>query len=160
LQYSIFSKLQILKIRYALPKWELLTNFLENNGKNLKEFYLGDFYGNSDNYLNLAIAKFCPNLRKLSSGFRHNELETSKLVLNNCQYLKSINIWCVDEFLSEKRAVEAIVKCSQNIYELVLYHPPHAPHRLLHPEELEFMLQFGQTMYQKSHFLWKFIIKT
>src|SRR6266536_4322363 len=43
LQYAIFPHLQILKIRYACPIYGLLIKFLENNGKNIKEFYIGDF---------------------------------------------------------------------------------------------------------------------
>ncbi|RIA87725.1 hypothetical protein C1645_827408 [Glomus cerebriforme] len=65
LQYAFFPKLQILKIEFACPKYELLINFLENNGKNLRECYLGNYNRNSDvNSLNLAIAEFCPNLKK------------------------------------------------------------------------------------------------
>ena len=64
--------------------------------------YLGEIKGDSDDSLNLAIAKFCTNLRKLSTGFKNDELETLKTVFNACQYLESIKIWCGDEFLSEK----------------------------------------------------------
>ena len=94
LQYAIFPQLQVLKIRRACPEHKLLIDFLEKNGKILKEFYVGDIDGYSDNSLNLAIAKFCPKLRKLSTGFIKNELETLKLVFNNCQYLERIKIWC------------------------------------------------------------------
>ena len=41
---------------------------------------------------NLVIAKFCPNLRKLSVGIKKDELEILKIVFNSCQYLESINI--------------------------------------------------------------------
>src|SRR5581483_10866755 len=40
LQYVTFSQLQILRISYSSPKVELLINFLEINGKTLREFYL------------------------------------------------------------------------------------------------------------------------
>src|SRR5581483_10768393 len=123
LQYIKFSQLQILKIRCEYPKCEFLIKFLENNGKNLREIYVGDLNGCSDNLLNLAIAKFCTNLRKLSTGFKSNELETLKIVFNSCQYLESIMIWCGGEFLSEKEALEEFVNHSKNIYELILYHP-------------------------------------
>ena len=56
---------------------------------------MSDIYGYGDlssNSLNLAIAKFCPKLRKLSTGFKNSELETLKLVFNSCQYLESIRI--------------------------------------------------------------------
>ncbi|RIA89722.1 hypothetical protein C1645_824425 [Glomus cerebriforme] len=45
-------------------KYEILINSLENNGKNLKELYIKP----SNNSLNLAIIKFCPNIRKLFTG--------------------------------------------------------------------------------------------
>ena len=38
LQYATFSQLQILKIQYGCPKFELLINFLEINGETLKNF--------------------------------------------------------------------------------------------------------------------------
>ncbi|RIA85858.1 hypothetical protein C1645_830179 [Glomus cerebriforme] len=137
LQYVIFPKLQILKIRSLSSKYKLLIKFLENNGKNLKECYIGNYRDKTDNSFNLAIAKFCPNLRKLSIGFKSSELETLKIVYNSCQYLESIKIWCGDRFLSENEALEAFVKYShQNIYELVLYRVYSTQSKLL-PEELE-----------------------
>src|SRR2546430_3931716 len=48
----------------------------------------------SNDSINLAIAKFCTNLRKLSTGFKKDELETLKMVFNGCQHLESIKIWC------------------------------------------------------------------
>jgi hypothetical protein len=74
LQYFIFPKLQILNFVYECPKYDEFIKFLENNGKNLKELYVGDDHikdieGYNDNSLNLAIIKLCPNLRKLSTGF-------------------------------------------------------------------------------------------
>ena len=54
LQYVTFSQLQVLKFQYENPRNELLVKFLENNGKNLKEFYVGN---SMDNSLNLAIAR-------------------------------------------------------------------------------------------------------
>ena len=43
--------------------------FLENNGKNLKEFYVDE----DNSLLYLTIANFCPNLRKLYNVFQDNE---------------------------------------------------------------------------------------
>ncbi|GBC53562.2 hypothetical protein GLOIN_2v1876960 [Rhizophagus irregularis DAOM 181602=DAOM 197198] len=40
LQYANFPKLEILKIPYQCPKSEYIIKFLENNGKNLKMFYV------------------------------------------------------------------------------------------------------------------------
>ncbi|RIA96742.1 hypothetical protein C1645_871843 [Glomus cerebriforme] len=155
LQYAIFPNLQILKIQAACPKFDLLIRFLENNGNNLKECYIGDEMGHSDNSLNLAIAKFCPNLKKLSTGFKNNELETMKIVFNSCQYLESINIWCGGKFLSEKEALESIVKYShENFYEIIWsYQYYHVQLKLL-PEELEsFFISWMDRVPQKSLYL-------
>src|SRR6266542_3605040 len=62
LQCGIFPHLQILKIRKTPPRCESLVKFLENNGKYLKEFYVGDNGSNGNKSLNLAIAKFCINI--------------------------------------------------------------------------------------------------
>ncbi|RIA89789.1 hypothetical protein C1645_824318 [Glomus cerebriforme] len=65
LQYAFFPKLQILKIEYGCPKYELLIKFLEKNGKNLRECYISYCKYNGDvNLLKLAITEFCPNLKK------------------------------------------------------------------------------------------------
>ena len=87
----------------------------------------------------MTIAKFCPNLRKLSVGFKGNELETLKMVFNSCQNLESIKIWCGGNFLSENEALEIFVKYSpKNIHELILYHMYYVQQsELLLPEELE-----------------------
>ena len=137
LQYITFSQLQILKITDSFPEFELLINFLETNGRTLKELYLSEFIGICDNPLNLAIAMFCPNLRKLSTGFKSNESETMKIVFCNCQYLESIKISCGGEFLSEKEALEMVVNNSpKDFYELIFYHQYPVQPELL-PEELE-----------------------
>ncbi|PKK68407.1 hypothetical protein RhiirC2_851456 [Rhizophagus irregularis] len=44
----------------------------------------------NDNSLNLAISKFCPMLRKLSTGIKNNESETLKINFNSCKYLGSL----------------------------------------------------------------------
>ena len=78
LQYVTFSQLQILKFPHGCLRFELLAiKFLENNGKNLRELYLDE----DNNSLNLAISKFCPNLRKLYTVFKNNESEALKLSL-------------------------------------------------------------------------------
>ncbi|RIA97845.1 hypothetical protein C1645_871085 [Glomus cerebriforme] len=136
-QYAIFPQLQILKIQNYILEYETLIKFLEKNGKNLRELYVDDDGGYSDNSLNLSIAKFCPNIRKLSIGFKSYELETLKIVLKNCQYLESIKIWCGGEFLSEKEALDTFIKYSnENTYEIILYHSYNTRSKLF-PEELE-----------------------
>src|SRR5581483_4854396 len=90
LQYVTFSQLQILKFPYEVPKLKLLNNFLEVNGKTLREFYIcRDVI--SPNLV--SFTKFCPNLRRLSISFENNKLETLKTVFNNCQFLESMIIW-------------------------------------------------------------------
>ncbi|RIA81351.1 hypothetical protein C1645_837159 [Glomus cerebriforme] len=132
LQYIIFSHLEILKFEYAYPKYELIK-FLENNGKNLKEFYIG----NSDDSLNLAIAKFCPNLKKFFTIFKNNELGSLKKIFASCQYLESIKIWCGDRYLRDKEVLDVVVKHSpKNFYELKIYYVINAQSEIL-PEELE-----------------------
>jgi hypothetical protein len=88
LQYN-FPNLQILSLR-KFPKVEKIIKFLENNGKNLKEFYINEY----NNSLNLAIAKFCPNLKSLYTRFMFDEIETLKEIINNCQKLESIEVNC------------------------------------------------------------------
>ena len=72
LQYVTFSQLQILRIPNAIPKLELLINFLEINGKTLREFYVQEDVM-SPNLV--AFTKFCPNLKRLSVRFKNNKLE-------------------------------------------------------------------------------------
>ncbi|CAB4399826.1 unnamed protein product [Rhizophagus irregularis] len=119
LQYVNFSKLQILKIPYKCPKPEYLMKFLENNGKNLKKFYIGG----SDKALRSSIAKFCPNLKSLFIIFRNGELEVLKNTLSSCKYLESIKIWCGTDYLSEKEVLETVAKYSpSNFCELKIHH--------------------------------------
>ncbi|RIA98069.1 hypothetical protein C1645_813314 [Glomus cerebriforme] len=58
------AQLQILKFQRAAPKYKLLIKFLEYNGKNLDEFYLGYSHDYDNTSLDLAINQFCPNLKK------------------------------------------------------------------------------------------------
>ncbi len=93
LQYVNFPQLKVLKFLHSLPSVEILIKFLEINGKNLTEFYADESFRYNDdslNLANLAIAKFCPNLKILSTTFKDDESETLKLFLNICQYLEII----------------------------------------------------------------------
>ncbi|PKY34145.1 hypothetical protein RhiirB3_453586 [Rhizophagus irregularis] len=150
LQYVTFPQLKVLIIREKYPRNELLIKFLGNNGKNLREICIGDFDGCNDNSLNLAIAKCCPNLKKLSTGIKCSELETLQIIFKCCKILESIKIWCGGDFLSEKEALEAFAKYSHNINELVLYHLFDEWLELL-PEELEsFFINWTDNKSQKS----------
>ncbi|PKC16696.1 hypothetical protein RhiirA5_406750 [Rhizophagus irregularis] len=140
LQFAIFPQLQILKITRSLPEIRLLVKFLENNGGYLKELFIGEDRFGYDFTLNLSIAKFCTNLRKLTCGYRKSELESFKIVLKSCKYLESFQIWCSGVFLNEKEVIEAVVKHShENFSELILFHLFEEHQRLL-PRELESLL--------------------
>ena len=59
--------------------------------------------------------------------FKDDEIETLKLILNGCQQLGSINVWCGDFYLNE-------TECSSNkFYELKIYFV-----RIDYSAELEF----------------------
>jgi hypothetical protein len=116
LQYINFTKLKVLKFLFKISRIDLLIKFLEINGKNLLEFCV-DY--DHDYSLNLAIAKFCPNLKILSIIFMRNELETLKLILNNCQYLENIKVQNGIEDLDSKEFFETLANYSpKNFYEL------------------------------------------
>jgi hypothetical protein len=105
-----FSKLEILKIPYQYPKTEYIMKFLENNGNNLKNFYLGQ----SNKVLNLSIANTCPKIKRLFVTFNGNETDILKNVLISCKYLESIKVWCRNYYLSEKDLLDTIVNYSSN----------------------------------------------
>jgi hypothetical protein len=90
LQYTVFPKLQVLEFNQECPRNELLINFLENNGKNLKEFYVKK----NDNSLNLVIINCCPNLIKLSIRIKNEEIKILNLILKRCKHLEYIKIFC------------------------------------------------------------------
>ncbi|RIA83604.1 hypothetical protein C1645_833540 [Glomus cerebriforme] len=146
LQNVTFSYLQVLIIHDECPRNELLIKFLEINGKNLKEFYINK----SNDLLNIAIIKFCPNLRILFTGLTNNELELLKLFLENLQYLESIKICCKGYF-SEKILFDIIIKYSpKTFYELKLNYSYNTS-SILQPEELEsFLISWKNRIPQKS----------
>jgi hypothetical protein len=93
-----------------------LVKFLEINGKNLKEFHVNG-YGS----LNLIITKYCPNLKSLYTLFPKNEMETLKIIFNNCQQLESIKILCGKGYLTEKEIFRIVAKHSpKSFHELKL----------------------------------------
>ncbi|GES81137.1 hypothetical protein GLOIN_2v1876960 [Rhizophagus clarus] len=148
LQYIKFPKLQILKFPYGCPRFDILIKFLEISGRNLKEFYIGDY----DNSLNLAIAKFCPNLKSLFTIFMDNELETLKLIFNQCQLLESVRIWCGYELLREKDFLETLAKYSpKNFRKLRLFNDSDS--KLVSKDLEEFFVNWKNRVPQKSlHF--------
>jgi hypothetical protein len=128
LQYVTFPRLKVLKFLYMIPKVGMLIKFLEINGKNLDELYTGEY----DKSLNLAIAKYCPNIRTLFVMFINIGLDTLKVILKDCQYLESINIWC--NYIDKKRFLEVLAKNTpKNFCELKIYYI----FDQINPEELE-----------------------
>ncbi|PKC69790.1 hypothetical protein RhiirA1_455559 [Rhizophagus irregularis] len=116
LQFINFKNLKILKFLFKISRINLLIKFLEINGKNLLEFCI-DY--DHDYSLNLAIAKFCPNLKILSTIFMNNELETLKLILNNCKYLENIKVQNGIEDLDNKEFFETLAIYSpKNFFKL------------------------------------------
>ncbi len=118
LQDVSFPQLRILKFPHQCLNNEYLTKFLENNGNNLKELYLG----NANDSLNLAIVKFCSKLNSLYTIFYDNEMETLKLILNGCQELESIEVWGGGYYLNEVKLLEVVAKYSpKKFYELKIH---------------------------------------
>ncbi|RIA88173.1 hypothetical protein C1645_256011 [Glomus cerebriforme] len=132
LQHVSLPKLQILKmIPFQSPRPEYVVKFLENNGKNLKEFHIAEI----DNALNLSIPKFCPKLEKLFTVFDQDELYILKNIFKTCQNLESIKIWSGERYLSEKQVLETVATCSpKNFYELKIYNDSDSE---VTPEDLE-----------------------
>ncbi|GBC03533.1 hypothetical protein RclHR1_05180010 [Rhizophagus clarus] len=141
LQYITFPRLKVLKFLYMIPKVGMLIKFLEINGKNLDELYTGEY----DRLLNLAIAKFCPNLKTLFVMFINVGLDTLRTILKSCQDLESINIWC--NYIDKKRFLEVLAKNTpKNFCELKIYYI----FDQIHPEELEeFLINWKNHMPQR-----------
>ncbi|CAG8609819.1 5265_t:CDS:2 [Funneliformis mosseae] len=144
LQYVTFPLLQILKFPHRFPNCEYLDQFLEINGKNLTCLHIAD----SDRSLNLFIAKFCPNLRTLSTTFAVNEIDSLEIILNNCQQLESIKVWCGYGCLDEKKLLEILTEFSpKNFYKLKLIHKANS--RLFPKDLKEFFTRWSHRIPQK-----------
>ncbi|PKY44866.1 hypothetical protein RhiirA4_419388 [Rhizophagus irregularis] len=129
IQHITFPHLQILKLVNCPAEVNMLINFLKNNGKSLKEFYVNE----SNNSLNLAIAEFCPNLKSLCTKFPKNGTEILEAIFKNCQQLDSIITICGDSYIGSKIMLEIVVKYSpKNFRELKLL-----SHEKLSSEDLQ-----------------------
>jgi len=150
LQHVIFPQLQILKFFLNCPNREYLTKFLKNNGRNLKEIHLCHF---NNVLLNLDIANFCSNLKSLYTVFDEDDMETLKVILNNCQQLESLETMCgesgYDYYLNENKLLEIIVKYSpKKFHELKIHYEVY---KELFPEELESVfISWANRIPQKS----------
>ena len=120
LQYVAFPQLQILKFKYQCPNHEYFNKFLEINGNNLKTIQLCNnllnYYLLNNNLLNLAVAKFCPNLKSLFTLFYNDEIDTLKLILISCQQLERIKVWYSDDNLNEDELLEVVAKYSPKTF--------------------------------------------
>ncbi|CAI2183728.1 14153_t:CDS:2 [Funneliformis geosporum] len=115
-----FPRLKIFELQKASPDGERLTEFLEINGNQLEELYLGS----SDSLTNLAIFKNCPNLKSLYTPFLNEEDETLKMILLNCQKLEHVRFCCGTDYLSESTILDLVVThAPENFYGISLYYP-------------------------------------
>jgi hypothetical protein len=141
-QNIIFTQLKILRFPNAYPRVEVLIKFLENNGKNLEEFYICC----SDSSLCLAVAKFCPNIRNFfSTGYI--ELELLKKIFIDCQYLESINFRYNNNYID---VWDIIAKYSpKNFYKLKLYYAMNTKSEILSKGLEKFFINWKNRTPQK-----------
>ncbi|CAB4381607.1 unnamed protein product [Rhizophagus irregularis] len=153
LQNAYFSQLKILKIVYynsysSKDSIKILFKFLEINGNNLTVLYIyNNYYEQS---LNLALAKYCPNLKILYTYIRDEE--TLKLILNNCQYLEVIE-FCYDgrEWLDSKIFFKVLANYSQKyFYGLILDFYSRLPIEELYQDLKEFFINWQGRTSQRS----------
>jgi hypothetical protein len=110
LQYSKFPKLRTLKIHNCL-KLESIVKFLEVNGSNLRNLFI---------------------------GFKYGEIDILKKIFISCKYLVSIKIYCGNEYLIEKEVLETIINYSPNNFcKLKLFNTKNSN---LSPEDLKSFL--------------------
>ncbi len=104
------------------------------------------------NLSNLAIAKFSPNLKFLYTKYKNDEVETLKLILNGCQQLESIGVWCDNYYqLNECELLEVVTKYSpKKFHELKIFFPNHLESEIF-PKELEpVFINWSNRIPQKS----------
>ncbi|GES73777.1 hypothetical protein GLOIN_2v1784405 [Rhizophagus clarus] len=96
----------------------MLIKFLENNGKNLKEFYVNE----CNNSLNSTIADNCLNLKSLYTLIPVDGIEILKMNFNNCQQLEFFITLCEDSYLEGNQLLEIVVNHSpKSFHKLVLH---------------------------------------
>ncbi|PKY37566.1 hypothetical protein RhiirA4_438763 [Rhizophagus irregularis] len=78
------------------------------------------------------------------------EIGTLKLILNNCQYLETINIWCGDGYLNEKEFLEIFAKHSpKNFYELEIFYAYKARSKISFEDLEKFFINWKNRLSQK-----------
>jgi hypothetical protein len=144
-----FQHLKVLKFSYVIPEVETLVKFLEINGKTLTELC---FEEETYDSLNLAIAKYCPNIQSVTTLFRAYELETLKIILNSCQDLKCIRIGCGGDLLEDKVFLDILAKYSPKYFcEAEIEYRWHDKPSKITPTDLEeFFTNWKNRVPQKS----------
>ena len=64
----------------------------------------------------MAIIKFCPNLKSLST--LDCGIESLKIFFNSCKQLESIKIWCGKEHLDGKEVLEVVADHSPKNFRI------------------------------------------
>ncbi|EXX65211.1 hypothetical protein RhiirA5_417618 [Rhizophagus irregularis] len=115
----------------------ILNEFLENNGRNLKKFHINK-YG-----YERSICTYCKNIRILKTNLTNNELDVLRNFFKAFPFLESIRICYHDLKFNEKFLFEDVVKYSpKNFHKLKLYYYNYNERAKssLVPEELELFL--------------------
>jgi hypothetical protein len=115
LQYVYFPKLNTLVFKNLIPKVEYLSNFLEINGVNLRELNLENSNKKTSNSVNLAVSKFCPNIKILSIFLL--DCDDLRVIFEKCQQLESLKINY--NTIDIKELLEVIINYSpKNFFQL------------------------------------------
>ncbi|GBC41477.2 hypothetical protein GLOIN_2v1784405 [Rhizophagus irregularis DAOM 181602=DAOM 197198] len=121
--------------------------------KNLKHLVISCYNGEDITNIISSLSKLPNTIIKFDFLYNNgnDELETIKVIFNNCQYLESIQAWCGGRYLNDKEILDIIVKYSpRNFYELNIYYIWGAQPKIL-PEELEeFFINWNNRIPQKS----------
>ncbi|CAG8525507.1 5809_t:CDS:1 [Funneliformis caledonium] len=148
LQHVVFPQLRELQLNNQHIKPAYVIKFLENNGN-----YLEKYYGlyNYNNSINVAIGKFCSNLKFFCVTLKRNEMEGFKVILNNCHRLEGIEVWCGSDYLNEIELLEVVVKYSpKTFYNLSLFYTSKSLSNLLSKGLESFFTSWKDRTPQKS----------
>ncbi|CAI2168075.1 6737_t:CDS:1 [Funneliformis geosporum] len=146
LQHITFPQLRVLKFKHQHINQDYFIKFLENNGKNLEEYY-----GINNNTINLSIGKFCSNLKLLCTTFMRNESEALIVILSNCHLLEGIKVLCGNYYLNESELLEVVAKHSPKpFYKLTLFYAYKSLSKLLPKELKSFFTSWKDRTPQKS----------
>lgn len=144
-----FSKLETLKFTNIQPTNEILFNFLNTHGINIKEFYINE----SSNPLKYHIIHSCPNIKKLFTGLKSHELAMFTEFIKGCQYLESIKI-NFSGSSNEKELFEIIKEWSQErFYEIELHYLNDATLTLLPIDLKSFIKDWSNRTSHKLSFI-------